>query len=425
MATTKLWAVSNHLKRVQDYALDEEKTSKDLYNTLAYAENEDKTEHQYYVRGINCHPSRVYEQFTKVKEAFEKTDGVLAYHGYMSFAPGEVTPEEAMDIASEFAQKMWGDRYQVLVTAHLNTECLHCHIVVNSVSFIDGKKIADNEKNWNKFHHLADEICRAHGKSVVEERSGPKPTKRDRFVKNLLDSGLERCKNLNELQDYLEKRGHQCKFDENLKYWTITPKGWTKPYRIKHLEKVFPDTDYSKEKILSALSQAPEGTYTRPKPQTYMSYKNLYKRRAERVFNQVMDGLYQASRITKDLSNILRGRYYAPLMRYRSFYKPSAGMHYTRDYEAERNINEWNDRIHFITRHNIHNEADLKKVLEEEQLELQKLFREKELLTSRSQYENVSKDLKRVQDRIKEIYKHKKIGEYYLQEDKEQWRSEQ
>lgn len=67
-----------------------------------------------------------------------------------------------------FAERMWGDRFQVLVTTHLNTEHLHCHFVVNSVSFKDGKRLQNKEKAWWYFRHIADEVCLEHGLSVVQ-----------------------------------------------------------------------------------------------------------------------------------------------------------------------------------------------------------------------------------------------------------------
>ena len=60
---------------------------------------------------------------------------VVGYHGIQSFREGEVTPERAFAIGKETARRMWGDRYQVLVTVHLNTDNVHCHFVVNPVSF--------------------------------------------------------------------------------------------------------------------------------------------------------------------------------------------------------------------------------------------------------------------------------------------------
>lgn len=58
-------------------------------------------------------------------------------------AKGEITPQKAHDIGVEYAKRVWGDKYEVIVTTHLNTDCYHNHFVVNSVSFVDGKSIID------------------------------------------------------------------------------------------------------------------------------------------------------------------------------------------------------------------------------------------------------------------------------------------
>lgn len=78
------------------------------------------------------------------KQRFGKLDGNVAYHGYQSFNIGEVTPEEAHKIGMETAKRMWGKNFEVVVTTHLNTENLHNHFVVNSVSFRTGRKFENH-----------------------------------------------------------------------------------------------------------------------------------------------------------------------------------------------------------------------------------------------------------------------------------------
>ena len=165
MAVTKLWKVSVRLGQVLDYTTNPEKTANPEYSSedyqalkdvLAYAKDEEKTEHEFFCDGINCNVAMARDQFITVKEQFGKTDGIQAYHGYLSFKENEVTPEQAQQIGMEFATKMWGKRYQVVVTTHLNTKHLHCHFVINSVSFVDGKRLKDKEKSWYYFRHIAD-----------------------------------------------------------------------------------------------------------------------------------------------------------------------------------------------------------------------------------------------------------------------------
>ncbi len=74
----------------------------------------------------------------------------------------------------KLAEKMWGDRFQVIVATHLNTECLHNHFVVNSVSFADGKHYHDNKANLRLLRHHSDELCREYALSVIEHPSGRK-----------------------------------------------------------------------------------------------------------------------------------------------------------------------------------------------------------------------------------------------------------
>lgn len=70
---------------------------------------------------IHCNPQTAREQFITVKEQFDKPDGIQAYHGYLSFEETDITPELAQQVGTAFAERMWGDRFQVLVTTHLNT----------------------------------------------------------------------------------------------------------------------------------------------------------------------------------------------------------------------------------------------------------------------------------------------------------------
>ena len=178
MAVSKLWPVTVRLAAVLDYAANPEKTTKAkskysnadyqaLRDVVNYVKDGKKTEQELFCQGINCNPSTAREQFVTVKEQFDKPDGIQAYHGYLSFKETDITPELAQHIGMEFANSVWGKRHQVLVTTHLNTEHLHCHFVINSVSFVDGKRC--RETSWFKFYKEADRICEKYGISTIKE----------------------------------------------------------------------------------------------------------------------------------------------------------------------------------------------------------------------------------------------------------------
>ena len=144
MATTKIWKVENRLDHVMDYTTNEEKTKNeylengvDVYDSIRqvmmYATNADKTEKQFYTTGINCDVDSAVEEMRNAKDFWHKTDGILAFHAEQSFKENEVTPEIAHEIGVRLAEEMWGDRFQVVVSTHLNTKHLHNHFVINSV----------------------------------------------------------------------------------------------------------------------------------------------------------------------------------------------------------------------------------------------------------------------------------------------------
>lgn len=174
MAVTGFWPIYKNLKATLDYADNPDKTTAreylddDLYAALSYAENDNKTDRKMYVGGINCSKQNAYSEMIAVQRRFGLRGKVVGYHGIQSFAAGEVTPERAFEIGMETARRMWCDKYQVLVTVHLNTDNVHCHFVVNPVSFKDGTKFQNKIGDHKELRKISDEICREHGLSVLE-----------------------------------------------------------------------------------------------------------------------------------------------------------------------------------------------------------------------------------------------------------------
>ena len=112
----------------------------DLWDASRYVQRPAATADGHYVTAINCLKETALEQMILTKRQYGKTDGYIAFHGYQSFKPGEVTAQECHDIGVALAKEMWGDRFQILVTTHLDKDHLHNHYLFNSVSFRDGRK---------------------------------------------------------------------------------------------------------------------------------------------------------------------------------------------------------------------------------------------------------------------------------------------
>lgn len=138
IATTGIWKIEKRLDHVIDYTTNIEKTLNsdygkeayyELHNLDEYAELDFKTEKQYYVSALNCCVESAYEEMQLTKKQYNKTGGILGFHAFQSFKEGEVTPEQAHEIGVKLAQEMWGDRFEVIVSTHLNTKHYHNHFV--------------------------------------------------------------------------------------------------------------------------------------------------------------------------------------------------------------------------------------------------------------------------------------------------------
>lgn len=169
MATTKIWPVKGRLDQVVGYINNPSKTENPIDEVIAYATREDKTELKYFVSGINCFVNTATEEMWAVKKQFGKEDSFLAFHAYQSFAKDEVTPQMAHEIGIKLSKKLWGDRFQIVVATHLDKEShIHNHFVINSVSFIDGKRYYDNTGSYMNFRKMSDAICKEYGLSVID-----------------------------------------------------------------------------------------------------------------------------------------------------------------------------------------------------------------------------------------------------------------
>ena len=165
------------------YGKSSEQGSADLEDVIAYAISSRKTELlcaeadtlERFVSGVNCHPATARTEMMAVKKRFGKEDGTIAYHGYQSFAQGEASPEIAHQIGVELARRLWGERYQVVVATHLDkANHLHNHFVLNTVSFVDGKKYYRSAQDYRQMQAASDTLCREYGLSVIQN---PRPGK--------------------------------------------------------------------------------------------------------------------------------------------------------------------------------------------------------------------------------------------------------
>ena len=152
MAITKIWKFKSRLDQLIEYAI-----------------NGKKTEEKLYVSGINCIPDTAFYEMKNVKKQFFKTEGIECFHGIQSFVKDEVTPEQAHEIGVKLANELWGEKFQLIVSTHLNTDNIHNHFVINSVSFLDGKRFCNTKRDYALMRKTSDRLCKEYGLSVLKQ----------------------------------------------------------------------------------------------------------------------------------------------------------------------------------------------------------------------------------------------------------------
>ncbi len=255
MAITKVYAITKNLWYTVSYAADEKKTGLD--GVIEYAVNPNKTEQRLFEACINCQSKETaYSEMQEVKERWGKTDGILGYHFIQSFKPGETTPAQAHTIGIEFAKLCFGDRFQVVIGTHLDEKHLHNHIVVNSVSFVDGGKYHSFPASYyNKIRLTSDRLCEENNLSVVVPKGKGlhyaewkackegKPTLRGQ-MREELDEIIKASYTMKDFWRILEQRQYIIhRRGETIKHTSIIPPFGKRAVRLDNLGKGYSEQD--------------------------------------------------------------------------------------------------------------------------------------------------------------------------------------
>lgn len=262
MAYTSLIPV-RRLDRAVKYVRDKTKTTKprSLEEAVDYALNRDKTESVCFETGLSCLCETAFADMRANNLRWHKEGGVQGYHLVQSFAEGEVTPELAHQIGVKLADQLLGGRYQAVVTTHLNTSCIHNHIVWCAVALDNGRKYHSNAKSYyTEVRARSDALCRQYGLSVIEtERSQQssqpyaewqagqtgRPTWHS-LIRQDVDDAIARSLTWKQFVQAMELKGYTMRFDR--KYPILQPPEKTRSVRFKSL-----GTRYTPEAIRNRI----------------------------------------------------------------------------------------------------------------------------------------------------------------------------
>ena len=230
-----------------------------LGGVLCYVQQEEKTtwEDRRLVSGWNCTARSVYDEMRLTKKRFDKTDGRQYYHFVQSFdKQDDLSPQEVHAMGLELAQREFPN-FEVLVATHVDTEHFHNHLVVNSVSFQDGKKLHQSAADLQAHRIANDEICAAHGLEILpppqkqvkqkrmgtrEYRSAVKGESWKFRLMNTIDQCMKYAATREEFISLMKSEGYEVRWTENRKNIT-----YTTPAGMKCRDNRIHEEKYTKE----------------------------------------------------------------------------------------------------------------------------------------------------------------------------------
>ena len=215
------------------------------------------------VSGVNCDGENAFREFMTTKKVHDKDNGVFFYQYVQSFSLTEkITPEQAHEVALEFAEKAWSG-HEVLVATHCDKEHIHSHFVINSVGFESGMKLRQSPSTLKKLRKLSDEICIAHGLSVLQPYQGGRNSMSSREYRARLRGSSWKEKLAKDIDTAMSYSGSKDEFIRNMfilgyrMTWTDTRKNITFhcPNGKKCCDDKLHDDKYLKENIERELRQ--------------------------------------------------------------------------------------------------------------------------------------------------------------------------
>ena len=105
--------------------------------SLEYICRDDKTDYKRLVYIGNCTLQTAYDEFRNTKQLYNKTGGIQYYHFVQSHPKGyEISPEIALKIASEFADRAFKG-FEYVVATHNDADHIHSHIILEGYQMPD------------------------------------------------------------------------------------------------------------------------------------------------------------------------------------------------------------------------------------------------------------------------------------------------
>lgn len=160
MAILKISRVGNShaaMRNVLQYVLNKEKTDEDLIDIVGD------------YQGADLSYDQIYQDYKRIKDLWDKDSGRMYGHYILSFAPDEkITYKECLEFAKELMKQIYPN-HQITFAVHKDKDTIHCHMIINSVSFLDGNKFRQSKKDLERYKELVNQMCKERNLSIAEK----------------------------------------------------------------------------------------------------------------------------------------------------------------------------------------------------------------------------------------------------------------
>lgn len=208
MATSKIKVIKKTLKKAIDYIV-----------------NPDKTDGGQLVYSHGCSVGTADLEMELTAKQGTGLGDRIAYHLMQSFSPeDDITPEKAMQLGIEFAQKVTGGKYEFVIATHIDKDHIHNHIIFNAVDYINHRKYHSDTKDKYRIRDINDEICKANDLSVLPKYDAKRKRKYENLhkkeknswqnkLKNAIDQAIRNSETFEDMLFALEMEGYEIKRD--------------------------------------------------------------------------------------------------------------------------------------------------------------------------------------------------------------------
>ena len=198
--------------------------------SIAYICNASKTEQCLYIHSENCFPQTASIEFDFLYRQAQEGANTLGRHLIQSFAPDEVTPEQAHEIGKQLATKHLKGEYALVMTTHVDRNHIHNHFVWCAVNVNTHNRYRSNRGTYHKIQRISDAICKENGLSVIEIKSGKKGktkheldhiSKGTSYKENLrisIDKTIKSATSLDNFIEQMKSQGYEVKQGKYLSF---------------------------------------------------------------------------------------------------------------------------------------------------------------------------------------------------------------